>query len=200
MRTKAVDSTVEDGRETNRIQVGRGQQDVNPDFDRPRRWNYSSWQAEKSRLAVEAVEELRREVEKEAQEQRRRQEEADAQAHAREKKEREEEEERHREAKTVEEDEEEASAGDIGGQEDPAIAERQRQQEQKEKEEQEKRKQQQLEDQQKSELQQLAAENVERQRVALVQLQVRREGSPALFTIIVSRPHLARRRSISRTN
>lgn len=63
-------------------------------------------QAEKSRLAVEAVEALRREVEKEAQEQRRRQEEADAQAQAREQEEREEKERRR--------EEEQVRTGEIG--------------------------------------------------------------------------------------
>lgn len=71
-----------------------------------------AWQAEKSRLAVEAVEALRREVEKEAQEQRRRQEEADAQAQAREEQEEREAKERQisrEEAETRKEQEEEAS-------------------------------------------------------------------------------------------
>lgn len=66
-----------------------------------------------------------------------------------------------------------------GGQDGHSSTEVQRQQEQKKREEQEKLQQHQLEEQQqKSVMQQLAAENVERQRVALVQLQVQRE----LFT------------------
>lgn len=59
-----------------------------------------SLQAEKSRVAVEAVEALRREVEKEAQEQRRRQEEAEAQAKAR--------------GREEQKEEKVARAGDIG--------------------------------------------------------------------------------------
>eukprot|EP00903_Cladosiphon_okamuranus_P009886 g9390.t1 len=130
-------------------------------------------EAEKSRLAVEAVEALRREVEKEAQEHRRRQEEAEAQAKQREQEEREEKE-RRREAEQRKE--EEARAGDI--EDGYSSAELQRQQEQKEKEGREKLRRQQLEQQQQQQqqqqqsvMQQLAAENVERQRVALVQLQ-----------------------------
>eukprot|EP00752_Nemacystus_decipiens_P014984 g13342.t1 len=117
-------------------------------------------EAEKSRLAVEAVEALRREVEEEAQEQRRRQEEAVAQAQARE-----------QEAKEAKERQMEAEKKDKAKQDDESIVELQRRQEQQKKEDQEKLQQRQLEEQQKSVMQQLAAENVERQRVALVQLQ-----------------------------
>lgn len=71
--------------------------------------NNGWFQAEKSRLAVEAVEALRHQVEKEAEEQRRRQEEAEAQAQAREQENREE-----KERRTEEEKEEETRAGDVG--------------------------------------------------------------------------------------
>ena len=75
-----------------------------------------SGQAEKSRLAVEAVEALRREVETEAQEQRRRQEEAEAQAQAREQEEREANQRRRDEADKKEREEEEVSGGGTGDQ------------------------------------------------------------------------------------